>query len=151
MSLPTGTPTEFKVAVVEKKRDLEPKGDMPAKVILKLGLVAGEEKGWAELFSDLNEATWPKVGSTETFILTQPENPEWALKAKRPPRGGGFGGGKRDPAQTKRIERMHAQEMAIRFLAARGGLGAGENVPALDHANSVLKSVIDWFVEDTGR
>lgn len=143
MSLPTGSPVEFTVHRTELKRELPPKDGKPAKAIVKLGLEAPDgEKGWAESFEDRAEGTWPQPGSKHTFTLEQPENPNWALKAKRPGRGGGRG---RSPADTAAIQRQHSQEMAIRLFAVAEPLLEGRTAKTY---LPIIKALTDWFEAD---
>ncbi len=141
MSLPFDTPTEFKIHRAELKKELPAKGDMPAKAIVKLGVSVNDEKGWVEMFCDQAPSSWPKVDSTETLILTKPDNPEWAPSARRPGRGGGGGSRGMSPAERARVERMAAHKVAAVVL---GPLGDG----SLDDYFHTFKEITDWLVKD---
>lgn len=150
MSLPLNEATEFEVAQVEKKKVLPAEGTRPARVILKLGLKHGDAKGWAEMFAKADESDWPQVGSKVTLTLSPGSKPEYPPTAKRPSRGGFGGGRRRDPAETKAIQRQHSQEMALRalcLLAECGGLDSA----AKDDLRAELVDWADWFDRDISR
>jgi hypothetical protein len=152
VSLPFDNPTPFKVHRVELKKALPARDGKPAKVILKLGLEAPDgSKGYAELFNDEDPATFPKQGGTETFILEAPKQEGWSANAKRPGRGGFGGPRKRDPAETKAIQRQHSQEMALRFAALVWDDAASQQYKMNPEALlGDIKSFTDWFQEDIG-
>jgi hypothetical protein len=141
VALVTDNPTPYKVHVVEQKKTLPPKDGRPAKMILKLGLEDPQGgKGFAEYFTDADPSSWPAEGDTTTLILTQPDNPQWALKARRPGRGGGGGRG-RSPAETKRIERMACHKTAVQIL---GPIGDADEEEYLAR----FKAYTDWLAAD---
>jgi len=144
VSLPTGTPTEFTIRKVELKRELPAKDGRPPKAIVKLGLEAPDgSKGWAESFENATPDSWPKEGSKQTFTLEAPENPNWLPKVKRS-RGGGR---RRDPAETKAIQRQHSQEMALRWLVWAFPHGVNSDGLAPNSLDDIVE-IIDWFDAD---
>lgn len=150
MTLVTDNPTPYTVHKVEQKKELPPKDGKPAKMILRLGLEDPQGgKGWAEYFTDADPQTWPAEGETTTLVLTQPENPNWALKARKP--GGRGGGGRgRSPAETKRIERMAAHKTAAAILGPipEKFHGPDGEQGDLDNYLGNFKDVTDWLVRD---
>lgn len=150
MNLITDTPTPYTVHKVETKKELPARDGKPAKMILRLGLEDPQNaKGWAEFFADADPKTWPAEGETTTLILSQPENPAWSLKARRPGRGGGGGRG-RSPAETKRIERMAAHKTAAAILGPIGG-NLSPSDEELDRYFTTFSALTDRLVEDTGK
>lgn len=142
--IPFGTEVPYQVAKVEKKKEGEKDGR--AYTIWKLGLIAPSgEKTWAELYCGPGSNP-PAQGTSERLILTEPDNPKWNPSAKRPRRGGAGGGRGMSPEERARIERMHAQEMAVRLMAAFEPVTEGRTAKAY---LEVVKELSDWFQRDT--
>jgi hypothetical protein len=89
----------------------------------------------------------PQAGSVlEGYDLSKSDK---GYRLKRTPQqqgGGGFSGGKRDPAERASIVRQHSQEMALRYVEIKAALGTVEK----DFKPDDLKPIVDWFVQDAG-
>lgn len=117
---PIDTPTEFTVKKVEVKKMLPPKneGEQPA-VVMKLGLLAPNgAKGWPVEMWCPSATQAPKENQRVTLVVTKPDNPNWALKATPPRKGGGKPGGGRSPANDASIEAQVALKAAIEYAAS---------------------------------
>lgn len=140
MTLPTNTPTEFKVHRVEEKKTLPAKDGRPAKMILKLGVEANGSKGWGDLFADIDPATWPVEGSTATFIAEPPREEGWNYTLKRPSKGGAPRG--RSPQETKAIQRQSARRDAMEYAAINASCNG--KVPSLDQIKAWTDELEAW-------
>ena len=124
--LPYGQPTEFTVAKVEKKKQLD-----SGAIIFKLGLVNGDgEKFWpVEMFCP-SGTTPPAEGNKETLVAKPPKQEGWAPGVDRPRKGGGGGGNRRSPQNDASIEAQVALKAAIQWAGYRQ-LEDPEEIPAL--------------------
>lgn len=81
----------------------------------------------------------PQVGSQVEGTI---EQGQYGLKFKK---AFNPAGRPEDPKRSARIQRMHAQEMGLRYLQAKASAGQLSKFPTLDE----LRVVIEWFDADT--
>lgn len=128
---------ELTVKEIETVRDIP--GNPPAKggpaKILRVSFEGDDRQ--PELFATA-KTNVPSVGQKvdETRLTFNKQWDRWEFaKQQNAQSGGGF---KRSPEETKKIQRQHSQEMALRREANLGAKWTGEQ----------LRSVINWFEQD---
>lgn len=129
---------ELTVKDVEVVRDIPgnpPEKGGPAK-ILKVSFEENDRQ--PELFVTARTSI-PSPGEKipeERLTFNQQWN-RWEF-VKQQPSGGGGGSFKRDPKESKAIQRQHSQEMMLRLQALRGAQWTGDE----------MRSVTNWFEQD---
>lgn len=111
----------YEVIDAAKVRELPGKDDRPALDIVHLTIQSNGTKTLATMFQKKDTAL-PKPGDTLELELGEQDNfDKGRRKAKRAGAGGGFRG--RSPRESRRIERQHAQHMALEYIRIKASIG----------------------------
>lgn len=130
---------EYTVIDAKKKKDV-PDAKFGAAVVYELTLDAGNGSGNIEAEWFTKAATpLPQAGERLEGELSEGK---YGKDFKRSQNGsGGFG---RSPRDSRRIERQHSQEMAVRAIS----VGTGGKVPENIDLRSTIRDWTDWFQAD---
>jgi hypothetical protein len=137
--------TAFRVVQAEAVRQLPAKDNWPAKRVVHYTLEAGGNETLATDFIKVDDPI-PEVGSTIEAELGEQDNfDKGRRKLRRPKQGGSGPMRKRDPSETRAIQRQHSQEMALRFIAIKAGIG---KLPDGDFDFASVVKITDAFERD---